>query len=51
MAWTCRLDGKKEDLIQQFSKKIYGMSYVGITFKQFSIWLAAYSIFSPAKYS
>jgi hypothetical protein len=41
------MDGSNETLIQQFSKKLEGMSDLRITFNQFGFCYAAYSVFSP----
>jgi len=41
------MNGSNENLIQQFSKKLEGMSDLRITFNQFGFCYAAYSVFSP----
>ena len=49
--WTCRMDESNENLIQQFSKKLEGLSGLRITFKQFSFCYAEYFFFSTEIYS
>jgi len=45
------MDESNENLIQQFSKKLEGLSGLMITFKQFSYCYAEYSFFSIEIYS
>jgi len=49
--WTCRMDECNENLIQQFSKKLEGMSGLRMTFKQFGLCYAEYSFFNTEIYS
>ena len=44
------MDGSNKNLIQQFSKKLEGISFLRIPIKQFGICYAAYSVFSPEIY-
>jgi len=41
------MDGINENLIQHFSKKLEGMSFRRITFKQFGLCYATYSGLRP----
>ena len=49
--WTCRMDESNENLIQQFSRKLEGMSVLRKTFKQSGSCYAEYSFFSTEIYS
>jgi hypothetical protein len=45
------MDGRNENLIQQFSKKLEGMSFISKTFKQFGFCNTAYPVFTTVTYS
>jgi len=45
------MDECNENLIQQFSKKLEGMSGLRMTFKQFGLCYAEYSFFNTEIYS
>ena len=45
------MGGSNENLVQHFSNKLEGMSYLGIPFKSFSFCYASYSVFSTEIYS